>query len=183
MTSRIVESLLAAHRCTLVAFAERRLGSRAAAEDVVQQASIRALGGADRLRDAGRGRAWLFQITRRLVVDQLRERAMRTSSERQLPVSDEDAAVLGCSCVIANLQQLAAADAHILRRSTIDGVSAAALASELGVSPNAATVRLSRARASLREQLRNHCGTESLRDCIDCACNTRGCCATETGAE
>jgi RNA polymerase sigma-70 factor (ECF subfamily) len=179
MTSSIVESLLAAHRATLGVFAERRLGSRAAAEDVVQQASVRALGRADQLRDAGAGRAWLFQITRRLVVDQLREQAVRNArSESAVPLRGWQDAEFGCACVIANLHRLPDADAHLLRRSIIDGASAAVLAPELGVSTNAAAVRLSRARAALRDQLRKHCGTASLRECIDCACNTRGCCGT-----
>jgi RNA polymerase sigma factor (sigma-70 family) len=180
MTSSIIESLLAAHRTTLVGFAERRLGSRAAAEDVVQQASVRALNRSDQLRDVEAGRAWLFQITRRLIVDQLRDQAVRIASEPKLPPpSERDDMEFKCACVVANLLQLADADAQLLRRSIIDGVSPAVLAAEQGLSTNAATVRLSRARAALREQLRRHCGTESLRDCIDCACNTRGCCSAE----
>jgi DNA-directed RNA polymerase specialized sigma24 family protein len=182
MRSRIVESLLAAHRATLVVFVERRLGSRAAAEDVVQQASVRALGHADQLRDIGAGRAWLFQITRRLVADTLREKAVHVGHEGDVLPSGGDDPEFGCACVIANLDRLPDADAVLLRRAIIDGASATELAKELGVSTNAATVRLSRARAALREQLRRHCGTESLRECIDCACNTRGCCSTEARA-
>jgi DNA-directed RNA polymerase specialized sigma24 family protein len=180
MRSRTVESLLAEHRATLVVFVERRLGSRAAAEDVVQQASVRALGHAAQLRDTGAGRAWLFQITRRLVADRLREKAVQNvGNESDVLLSGGGDPEFGCACVIANLHRLPDADAGLLRRAIIDGASATELAKELGVSTNATTVRLSRARAALREQLRRHCGTESLRECIDCACNTRGCCSTE----
>jgi DNA-directed RNA polymerase specialized sigma24 family protein len=52
MTSApLVDTLLAAHRAELVAFAEQQLGSRAVAEDVVQQAAVRAL-------DAAGGSTW-----------------------------------------------------------------------------------------------------------------------------
>lgn len=171
-----IESLLAANREALLAFAERRLGSRATAEDVVQQASVRALGRAAQLRDAGAGRAWLFQITRRLVVDQLRSQSTVAASGDDELASDSELSELSCDCVLANLRRLPDPEASLLRRSIVDGAAAAELAAEFGISINAATVRLSRARAALREQLRTHCGTHSLRECLGCACNTRGCC-------
>ena len=172
---QVVDALLTAHRGELLAFVERRLGTRAPAEDIVQEASLRALQAAERLRDPQSGRAWLFKITRRLLADQLRRR-----SELQL-AGEPDALFdgtegFGCACVLANVQQLKPEHAHILRRVIFEGTSMAALGSELGVSPNAATVRVSRARAALREQLRNHCGTDSLRACLDCVCDERGCC-------
>lgn len=177
-----VASLLAAHRTELVAFAEKRLGSRAAADDVVQQAAIRALDRADQLRETEAGRAWLFQITRRLLVDQLRARTNVTLDERELVEALAEEAEFGCACVLANLERLPDAHASVLRRALIDGASAAEIAAELGLSINAATVRLSRARAALRDQLRTHCGTESIRECLDCACNSRGCCEPESAS-
>jgi len=177
-----IESLLAVNREALLAFAERRLGSRATAEDVVQQASVRALGRAEQLRDAGAGRAWLFQITRRLVVDQLRAQSAMAAAHEDELASDSELSEFSCDCVLANLRRLPDAEASLLRRSIVDGAAAADLAAELGVSINAATVRLSRARAALREQLRTHCGTHSLRECLDCACNARGCCTEGEGS-
>ena len=173
---QVVDALLTAHRGELLAFVERRLGTRGSAEDIVQQAALRAVQAADRLRDPQSGRAWLFKITRRLLADQLRGR-----SELQL-AGEPDALVdategFGCACVLANVQQLKPEHAQVLRRTIFEGTSMTALGAELGVSPNAATVRVSRARAALREQLRNHCGTDSLRACLDCGCDERGCCA------
>jgi RNA polymerase sigma-70 factor (ECF subfamily) len=135
MTSlNIVEFLLAVHRATLLAFAERRLGSRASAEDAVQQVSLRALERAEQLRDPEAGRAWLFQITRRLVVDQLRTPPVMDVIEGELSSSPPDDAEFRCSCVLANLRQLSDADARILRRSIVEGAPAAVLATELGLS-------------------------------------------------
>jgi RNA polymerase sigma factor (sigma-70 family) len=174
---RVVEDLFTAHRGELLAFAERRLGARAPAEDLVQQASLRALEGAERLRDPRSGRAWLFKITRRLLADHARRGfEFPLTSEPNAPADEAEA--FGCACVLANVQHLNPEHALVLRRAIFEGVSMADLAAELGLTANAATVRVSRARGALREQLRNHCGTDSLRACLDCVCDERGCCAS-----
>jgi RNA polymerase sigma factor (sigma-70 family) len=175
MPVQLVDALLAAHRRELLAFAERRLGARAPAEDIVQQAALRALQFADRLRDPQSGRAWLFKITRRLLADHVRHRPdLQLSVEPEAPTDAAEA--FGCACVLANVQQLKAEHALVLRRAIFEGASMSALGAELGLSANAVTVRVSRARAALRDQLRNHCGTDSLRACLDCVCQERGCC-------
>lgn len=149
-SAQTVENLFAAHRGELVAFVERRMGSRAIAEDLVQQAAVRALVGAEALRDARAGRAWLFTITRRLLSDYARART-------EVPLVDEHAAEveadeLGCACVLENLEHLKPDFAHVLRRVVFDGAALADVAAELGLTTNAATVRLSRARTALRGQ-------------------------------
>jgi RNA polymerase sigma-70 factor (ECF subfamily) len=173
-----IETLLAAHRDELVAFVERRLGSRAVADDVVQQAAVRALVAANELRDARSGRAWLFRITRRLVADHLRSRLDAPLLD-ELASEDDDTAEFGCACVLANLEHLKPEFAHILRRVVFETAPLSAVASELGITVNAATVRLSRARTALKERLRAHCGTNSLRACLTCTCEERGCCVRE----
>lgn len=169
-----VETLFAAHRGELVAFAERRLGSHALAEDVVQQAALRALGGVETLRDPQSGRAWLFTIVRRLLADHFRARLeVKLALE---PEAEVDAQDFGCSCVLVNVAQLKPEFAYVLQRVIFEDAPLATVAAELGLSTNAATVRLSRARSALRNQLLTHCGTDSLRACLDCACDERGCC-------
>jgi len=97
--SAAVGALWVAHRGELVAFAERRLGSRALAEDVVQQAGLRAFEGADGLRSLQTGRAWLFQITRRLVVEQFRGSADVGPSLELAPVPER--VEFACGCVVS----------------------------------------------------------------------------------
>jgi DNA-directed RNA polymerase specialized sigma24 family protein len=171
-----IGSLVATHRGELVAFAEKRVGSRALAEDLVQQASLRAVGGVQDLRDLDAGRAWLLKITRRVIADHFRA---RPEAGQVFGLSSAASDDFGCACVLANLHELKPEFAQVLRRVVVDGTPLAALASELGLSYNAATVRLSRARAALREQLREHCGADSLRECLDCGCQERGCCEDE----
>lgn len=82
-----------------------------------------------------------------------------------------------CGCVLVQVQQMSPDHAELLQRVVVDGVSTTRVAAELGITPNAAMVRLHRARTALVERLRSHCGTTSLRGCIDCGCEERGCCA------
>lgn len=62
------------HREALVAYAERMLGDRGLAEDIVQETLIRAWRNIDRLTGMdGAVRSWLFTVTRHLVIDWVRK--------------------------------------------------------------------------------------------------------------
>jgi len=172
----VVKALLVAHRDELIAFAVRRAGGKQAAEDVVQLAALRALASAAQLRDPQAGRAWLFRITRSVLAEQYRRRHVAASSASTSDGSPERDEVFGCRCVLANLKRCKPEHAEILGRVVVDGVSIASAAGELGITVNAATVRVHRARESLKQRLRAHCGTDSLRACLDCSCAERGCC-------
>ncbi|NIN65241.1 MAG: RNA polymerase subunit sigma-70, partial [Anaerolineae bacterium] len=47
------------------------------------------------------------------------------------------------------------------------------VASELGITPNNASVRLHRARRALREALQATCGACTEHGCLDCTCRQR----------
>ena len=173
----VLEGLLAAHRAELLAFVERRAGGRVSAEDVVQKVALRAVRGAHQLRQVQAGRAWLFKITRHVLADEFRGAGITTTLELADIALDDRIEEFGCHCVAANLRQLEADHAQLLTRVVVDGTPLAELAIELGISVNAATVRLHRARAALRKRLRAHCGTTSLRACLDCSCAERNCCS------
>ena len=62
----------------MLAYATRLLGDRAAAEDVVQEALIRAWRNPDVLTNGkGSTRGWLLTVVRNLVIDRVRARAAR----------------------------------------------------------------------------------------------------------
>jgi RNA polymerase sigma-70 factor (ECF subfamily) len=158
-------------RGELVAYARKRVGRDA--EDVVQEAAVRALEKSAQLAEPGAARAWLFTIVRRLIVE--------TASHPGAPSLDAEPATspelpATCGCVLEQVKALPPAQAALLTRVVVDGMSVGQLAAELGITTNNAWVRLHRARAALRRQLATHCGTESLRDCLDCGCDERGCC-------
>ncbi|MFJ6217204.1 sigma-70 family RNA polymerase sigma factor [Streptomyces sp. NPDC092296] len=69
-----LDVIVAEHRAGLIAYAERLLHDRGLAEDVVQEAFIRAWRHIDRLHGTeGSVRGWLLTVTRRLVVDWVRK--------------------------------------------------------------------------------------------------------------
>lgn len=76
--SDLLGFLMREHRNALVSYAEKMLGDRGLAEDIVQETLIRAWRHTDRLltRD-GSLRGWLFTVTRHLVVDWVRKPHIR----------------------------------------------------------------------------------------------------------
>lgn len=168
-----VAEALAAQRKELVDYARRRVGP--AAEDVVQDASVRALKKAEQLSNPRAARAWLFTIVRRVISE-------RRDAELPLPQTPPEAerAVDACDCIVAQVRALPAAQANLLTRVVVEGVSVSALANELGITQNNAWVRLHRARQALKAQVAEHCGTRSLRQCLDCGCIERGCCQPQS---
>lgn len=169
-TRSVVPHALADGRRELVAFARKRVGS--AAEDVVQEASVRALEKADQLSEPGAARAWLFSIVRRLVAEEGRKRPTEELNEERPAENSEPPDA--CGCVMTQIQELAPAQALMLTRVVVDGTSVTELATELGITPNIAWVRLHRAREALRKQLKQHCGAESLRQCLGCHARADG---------
>lgn len=167
----VIPAALEERREELVAFARRRVGERA--EDVVQDAAVRALRHAEQLSDPAAARAWLFSIVRHLSS----EAPGRVSEEVPENVTAEnDDAPDSCNCVMKQVEALPKPHADLLQRVTVDGAQISELARELGVTPNALWVRLHRAREALKTQLKQHCGTESFKSCLDCGCLERGCC-------
>ncbi|MFI5998450.1 sigma-70 family RNA polymerase sigma factor [Streptomyces sp. NPDC051362] len=72
--SELLRLIVREHRDGLVSYAEKMLGDHGLAEDVVQEAVIRAWRNVDRLlRMDGSVKGWLFTVTRHLVVDWVRK--------------------------------------------------------------------------------------------------------------
>lgn len=166
-----VPEALAERRGELLAYARRRVGD--GAEDVVQEASVRALANAGQLRDPAAARAWLYGIVRRLLAE--RANVPSEALDESLPAESTEPPD-ACACVLTHLRALPEAQATLLQRVVVEGVDVAQLSAELGLTPNATWVRLHRAREALRQRLERHCGTHSLRQCLDCGCLERGCC-------
>lgn len=170
-------------RAGLVSRARRRIGGRtgtvADAEDVVQDAAITALVHAGELRDAGRAEAWVARIVDRKATDVARAHGryelLRGDMAEANDVAQE-APTARCFCVRVQARRLRPAYAEVLERIDERGESIAAVAADLGVTSNALTVRLWRARALLRDTLKAHCGTTAPQSCADCGCLERRCC-------
>ena len=171
-----VRDALGAQRDQLLSVVRRRSGGRVDAEEVLQVALTRALERADQLREPSRAEAWVGRVVRNVLLDELRKRRAPVLPIDQLELAAIDDDAIDCWCVLVQAEQLKPEYASILRRVVVDGVPVTQVASELGLTPNNAMVRLHRARTALKERLRSHCGTTTARSCADCGCEERGCC-------
>jgi len=146
--------LFAAHAAELLAYARRRGARPADAEDVVAETFVVAWRRFDDLPEEA-ARAWLFGIARRVLANQVRSAARRAPRSGRLPDEirapggpvglDEDLAAV--------LDALPPADREVLQLTAWEDLRPAELAVVLGISANAAAIRLHRARLRFAQAL------------------------------
>ena len=166
--------LLEHHRAFL-RFVERRVGDRAAAEDILQDAFGRAVTHADAIPDET-AIAWFYRVLRNAVIDhhrrhQARRQALESFArelEEATPAPDVHDEV--CRCVLGAASSLKPEYADALRRVDVGGAPVKTFAAEAGISPSNASVRLFRAREALKRHVKAACGTCAEHGCVDCTC-------------
>lgn len=172
----VIARLVAGHR-EFLGFLERRVGSRAIAEDLLQDAFVRGLEKAGSIRSEESAVAWFYRMLRNAVIDHYRRRATSDRSlaafaaELEVHVEpDAEAAGEICRCVAGLAGTLKPEYAEALRRIEVDGVAVKDFAVEAGISSGNAAVRVFRARDALRKQVVKACGTCAQHGCLDCSC-------------
>ncbi len=184
MTARRRDNIerLLARKAQLIAFLDRRLGSRADAEDLMQTAFLRLIAGKDALRDEDKLVPWFYRLLQNLLTDTYRRRAVKAAAERRLaldaeargPSIDDELLAESCACVLDVLATLRKSYADILRRVDLQERPLKEVVPSLGITLNNASVRLHRARAALLKGLRFVCGVCFEHGCLDCTCRARG---------
>lgn len=176
MEAHVAQTLLAA-RGTFLAFLERRLSDRAAAEDILQDAYARATTHGAALRQGESARAWFYRILRNAVIDHRRRDASHGRALDALAAElDEPEAPLPtpapntCACVGRLADAMKPEYAAALRRVTVAGQSVKDFAAAEGITANNAAVRVFRAREALRVKVRECCGACADDGCADCTC-------------
>lgn len=174
-TPAVVAALVANHR-EFLRFVEKRVGSRALAEEILQDAFVRSLDRADEIRESAIG--WFYRVLKHAVIDHHRR---RRSADRRLAAfatelagtSEPDAAFtrVACECVTRLAAGLKAEYADALRRINVDGVPVKDYAASAGISSSNAGVRIFRARAALRRELARSCGSCAEHGCLACSCD------------
>jgi RNA polymerase sigma factor (sigma-70 family) len=176
--SRDVVRVLVDNHRQFLSFLERRVGDRAVAEDILQEAFARGLGKLDGLRDEESAIAWFYRMLRNAIIDQHRRRASRdrgieafaTELEHQVaPSPDMHDAI--CQCVGELANTLKPEYASALQRVEIDGIAVKDYAAEAQISSGNGAVRLFRAREALRKRVARACGTCADHGCLDCTCS------------
>jgi RNA polymerase sigma factor (sigma-70 family) len=172
--AEIAATLVANHR-DFLAFVEKRVGNRATAEEILQDAFVRSMAKLDSVRDTAIG--WFYRVLRNAIIDHYRRTAAAerrheayARDEELTTGEDEELQRVVCACVAQLAGTLKPEYAAALRRVEVDGVSVKDYADEAGISANNAGVRIFRAREALRKQVARSCGTCATHGCLDCTC-------------
>ncbi|MCC7043969.1 MAG: sigma-70 family RNA polymerase sigma factor [Acidobacteria bacterium] len=163
------------HRAFL-RYLERRVGSREAAEDILQDAFVRNLGNIESLPDDALV-PWFYRVLRNATIDRSRRRAVadraleafaREVETAHAPSPDLQNEICACIGRLAGTLKPEYADA--LRAVDVDGLPVKDYAGARGISASNAGVRVFRARQALRTQVARSCGTCAEHGCLDCTC-------------
>lgn len=175
VTSRLVES----HR-EFLSFLERRLGDRALAEDILQDAFVKSIERGESVRDDEAAEAWFYRLLRNAIIDHYRRTSTRSRAFEALaremegasePPPDLHAAICGCIGQLAATLKPEYAEA--IQKIEVDGMPVQEFAGAAGITTNNAAVRVFRAREALRKQVRASCGTCAEHGCVDCTCGRK----------
>lgn len=174
-SSRPLDSLLDKHN-EFLGFLERRVGDRALAEDLLQEAFAKSADALAQLREEESVVAWFYRVLRNAVIDHHRRVvSSRTALARfaaeittEEPASELKDAV--CRCVLRLAEELTGDHAEILREVELEEVSVKAYAEQHGIAANTAGVRIHRARQALRSAVLASCGACATHGCSSCSC-------------
>jgi RNA polymerase sigma-70 factor (ECF subfamily) len=168
----IAGALVANHRAFL-SFVERRVGNRATAEEILQEAFVRSIDKLGDVRESAIG--WFYRVLRNAITDHYRRAAAaerrNEAYAREVPDDDDELQQAACKCVLDLAKTLKPEYANALERVEVAGLSVKEYADEAGISSNNAGVRIFRAREALRKQVARSCGTCATHGCVDCSCS------------
>ncbi len=156
-----------------------RVGSRALAEDILQDAFVRGIGELQSLGDDESAVAWFHRISRNAVTDHHRRHEVTdrrlAALAAELDTAEPEVRGAVCQCVARLADNLEPEYAEALRRIEVDGVAVKDCAAEVGITSNNAAVRGFRAREARKKQVVRSCGTCADHGCLDCTCAAGRC--------
>ncbi len=177
MNREEVLSQLTAHRAEFLGFLRSRGDSAETAEDLLQDALIRAMDRAGDLEHPEALLGWFYRVLENASRDHHRRRMVASRSVEQLSrettgdsVVPNDAPSRTCQCVHKLKAELKPEYAQALDRIEVDDVAVKDFAAEEGISRSNAAVRVFRARESLRQKVQAKCGHCAAAGCVDCSC-------------
>ena len=175
LSPEAIAQLVKGHR-EFLSFVERRVESRAVAEDILQSAFARGLERGAGVDDE-KVVAWFYRVLRNAVVDHYRQRStaerVTEAWAREFPDVQEPEAELRqeiCQCVSSLLETLKTEYRDALQIVDLQEGTLKDLAQQSGITAENAAVRVHRARAALRRRIEQACGTCSVHGCLDCSC-------------
>ena len=168
--------LLENHRAFL-SYLERRVGDRALAEDILQDAFAKVVDRPDHAPSDEGVVPWFYRTLRNAAIDQFRRRGAadraieafgREIEAHTAPEPDMAAEI--CACVSRLAGTLKPEYAAALQAIDVDGTPVKTFAERNGLSASNAGVRVFRAREALKKRVAESCGTCAEHGCRNCTC-------------
>jgi RNA polymerase sigma factor (sigma-70 family) len=174
--SAAVAALLENHRA-FARYLERRVGDKALAEDILQEAFAKVVTRPEQLPADEAVIPWFYRTLRNAAVDQFRrrgaaDRALETFARElethQVPTDEVEGEI--CACVSRLAKTLKPEYAEALLAIEVRGMPVKAFAEQQGLSPSNAAVRVFRAREALKKRVTESCGVCAQHGCVNCTC-------------
>ena len=148
-----------AHAAELRGWLRHRTGNTALADDLLQDLFLKALRQGERFCELNNARAWLFEVARNLLADQLRVAHQMIELPDDLVAHAEDVDTVDAltGCLPRVLSELSADDRDALTLCDLQGMPQAEFARQRGLSLSAAKSRVQRARVRLHAQMSVAC--------------------------
>ena len=152
----LIRTLYQEHGRSLLAYATRLTGDRAAAEDVVQETLLRAWKhSASMVEEHGSVRGWLLTVARNIITDRVRARAARPQEVAESPATppvahDHAQGVADTVTMLGALNQLSPEHREVLVEMYYRGRTVVETAAALGVPPGTVKSRSFYALRALR---------------------------------
>ena len=171
-----VATLLENHRAFLQ-YLERRVGDRALAEDILQDAFAKVVARPEQAPAGESVIPWFYRTLRNAAIDQFRRRGAadrayeafaRELETHEAPTDDMEVEI--CACVSRLAATLKPEYAEALEAIEVAGTPVKMFAEQKGLSSSNAGVRVFRAREALKRRVTESCGTCAEHGCLNCTC-------------
>ena len=177
--SPTIATLIENHRAFL-GYLERRVGDRALAEDILQDAFAKVVARPEQAPADEGVVPWFYRSLRNAAIDQFRRRgtadrayeAFARELETEATASGDTAAEI-CACVSRLAATLKPEYADALQAIEVQGTPVKAYAEQKGLSSGNAAVRVFRAREALKKKVTESCGTCAEHGCVNCTCRAQ----------
>jgi RNA polymerase sigma-70 factor (ECF subfamily) len=174
-----IQALLDNHRAFL-RYLERRVGDRALAEDLLQDAFAKVVARPGQAPSDEGVVPWFYRTLRNAAIDQFRRRGAadrahesfaRELETHETPAPEREREI--CACVSRLASTLKPEYAEALQAIEVGGTPVKTFAEQKGLSSGNAAVRVFRAREALKKRVSESCGTCAEHGCFDCTCRAR----------
>ncbi len=142
-------------------FIQSRVGDGLVADDILQDVFLRIHSRIDTLRDTGKIRGWIYQITRNAIIDHYRSSRETQEVPESLADMEEEPSDQArqeiAGCLVPMIQSLPESYRQAIMMSEIDGLTQKQVAAKEGLSVSGAKARVQRGRTKLKQLLLDCC--------------------------